>query len=860
MAEPTKFGVKEEDQDPKKDKPKGYKRGSQRSRDFLDKVMKQLKRCVDADSHNRQAAIEDLKFLNGDQWDEKEKTRRARKGRPALQINLLPKFVDQVTGDARHNRPQIRIRPADGQASVDLAKIREGIIRNIEYMSNAPAIYDNGFEGAVSCGYGGWRVLTRYTEENPFQQEVYLEAIPNPFLVYFDPDAKDAVCADARYAFVLEKMPKSKFTDTWPKAEVPGSEIKWGKGVTNEQWYDKDTITVAEYFAIESREETFHLLEDGTVVTDDEYKEMIEEYESSLKDGLEHLMATIDQGRMAQAIASQAQTSMPQNPAQPPQPSAAPGGGPILNQPKAPAPQGQVPPGGMPPQGAPAPGGQPGQQPPQGQQLPQQVQDTRIPRTARPKIEQTRTANVSVVRQYLVTCLEVLEGPNDVPGKYIPLVPVYGKERNVEGKRYVRGLVRDAKDPQKMVNYWNTAAAEAVALQPKAPWLGTPKMFEGFEQDYALANVDNFPYLKFNIDPDAPQMYPQRQSAGQPPVAIFEQIRRGEENIKSVIGMFNADVGNFGSEQTGRAVTAKQKPGDIGTYAFISNLERSVAHTGRIINEMIPVIYDTERDVRLRHFDQSESFVPVNTTAGYALKSVKENPDRYVGMSVKKIEQAIRKYGKDAKFNEMTVGKYDVICTTGPSYSTARQESMDNMLMLAQAMPQQMAIGLDLLVKNMDFKEAEELAKRIRKTIPANLIELKEGEEPPQPPPPNPQMQMQMAKLQIEQGKAQLQQMKLQQEQMKLEHAKLKIQLEMAKSQGKQGQGKGPNPAEVAEKMERIKLDYQRLALDTKKLEHQINMDQQKHDHEINKTDMEHDLRWVEMELEEDGSYGRKSK
>jgi hypothetical protein len=138
---------------------------------------KRLQRCVDNDSENRANAIEDLKFLNGEQWDEKEVKLRKRRRRPCLQINLLPKYVDQIVGEERINRPRIKIRPVDSKADVHLARIREGIVRNVEYLSRAEQIYDQAFEMAVSCGYGAWRVLTRYTEENPFIQEIYLEAI-----------------------------------------------------------------------------------------------------------------------------------------------------------------------------------------------------------------------------------------------------------------------------------------------------------------------------------------------------------------------------------------------------------------------------------------------------------------------------------------------------------------------------------------------------------------------------------------------------------------------------------------------------------------------------------------------------------
>ena len=835
-------------------KPKRLNVGSKKYEEFLKTAMKRLKKCVDADEHNRTNGIMCLKFLNGEQWDAKEKDKRGKKGRPCLVVNHLPKYVDQVCGDARHNRPAIKIRPVGDRADIQIAKIRQGLISNIEYLSNAGAVYDQALEMAVSCGFGAWRILTRYCDDNPFAQEIYLEAVPNPFLVYKDPSCKDAVGADSKFDFILEKMSKDDFKDKYPKATVPGDNLKVGKGLGQELWYDKDTVTIAEYLVRETEESTLYLMEDGTVLDEDELKEAQSEWDQQNAE-MTHKIDSIDPMQLIQKL------QQPQ-PQQPPKPSVAPGGGPILGQPKPNMPPtGQPAPGGQPPMGAQGMGGgqpPPPGQPPQPQQPPQPPPDTRIPQTKRPEYKDKRTYEKNRIRQYILTCEEILDGPNDIPGDYIPVVMVYGKERNIEGKRYVRGLVQDAMDPQKMVNFWNSSAAETIALAPKAPWTMTPKQLEGHEDTYAQANIDNSPFVLYNPDPEAPGP-PMRNQPGAPPVAIFEQIQRGEENIKSVIGMFNADTGAPDSRQTGAAVTAGQRPGDIGTFAFLDNLNRSVAYSGRIINSMIPYIYDTERDVRIRNFDDSESFVPVNTTAGEALRRVTQNPERYVGLDKKKLENTIRQYGKDTKFNELTIGKYDVVCTAGPSYATQRTESAQHMLQLAQAMPQQMAIALDLLVKNMDFKDADVVSRRIRKTLPPHLLEPVEGETPPQAPPPPPAVQIQMMKLQIEQQKLQLQVLKGKQEEMKLQHEQLKIQLELAKhgtKQGEQGQQQDkPTPmdhAAIIEKMEKLKIEQRKLDLEAAKLNHQIMMDHGKHGLEHSKHQHSMNLDWAQHAQEGD--------
>jgi hypothetical protein len=92
------------------------------------------------------------------------------------------------------------------------------------------------------------------------------------------------------------------------------------------------------------------------------------------------------------------------------------------------------------------------------------------------------------VCRYLITAAHVLEGPIDWPGMYIPIVPVIGEEVRIGRKIVRRGLLRSAKDSQRMLNYFVTAHAEVVALQPKAPFIGTEKNFEKYQEEWLQAN------------------------------------------------------------------------------------------------------------------------------------------------------------------------------------------------------------------------------------------------------------------------------------------------------------------------------------------------------------------------------------
>jgi len=752
-----------------------------KDRDIIDEAMRRLKRCVEAEAHNRAAAVEDLEFANGEQWPAEEIARRKISGRPMLQCNLLTKYIDQVVGDMLHNMPSVKVRPEDSRADINIAKIRQGAINNIFYLSNFKGIYGYAARQQVTCAYGAWRILTRYTEENPFLQEAYIKGIRNPLLVYLDPDAQDQFGADAKFGFILEKIRLDEFKRRYPRAKMVSDSLPAGGELGNEHWYDGETVTVAEYFTVEEKEVEMFQLASGEVVTQEEFDEKVSQWRERNETLLAKLPAAVG--------------------------STVPGQPPGAN---------QVPPPHL---SAPTQAGGAGPQP-----VAFQLQAELEQLGAEPKIVRSRMTKVTDIRHRVITAAEIVEGGiegSKFPGKYIPIVLSKGKELNVNGKNYNYSLIRNAKDPQKLFNYWHSAAAEYIALAPKAPWVGTAKQFEGYEADYAAANVENMPFLKYNADPDTPTP-PQRNGAPQVPDAIFAQINRAEELVKSTIGMFNADVGAPGSEQTGAAIIARQRPGDVGTYEFSVNMARAVEHTGRILNEIIPEIYDSERDIRLRFMDETETFVPVNTTVDAALRAVKGNPEAYNGLDVDELREMARTEGREARFNDITAGKYGVVVTTGPSYATQRQEASQALLMLMQAAPQEMSTALDLVVKNLDFKDADELESRLRKPLLAKgIIEPRAGEKVPEIPPD----QAAQAEMATAQARVQVAQVALERESLQVQEAALRLKAEIAKIQAATGNKIDTTIIDAIEKERKHSIEAARVMLERDRLDHQREKD-----------------------------------
>jgi hypothetical protein len=185
--------------------------------------------------------------------------------------------------------------------------------------------------------------------------------------------------------------------------------------------------------------------------------------------------------------------------------------------------------------------------------------------------------------------------------------------------------------------------------------------------------------------------------------------------------------------------------------------------------------------VRLRDVDDTETFVPINTTAGAALKMIRENPDRFNGMDIRRLRNSIKEHGQSAKFNDISVGKYDVVIVSGPNFATQRAETTEAMQRIISAYPDLMKMAGDIVVGNMDFKDADKLAKRLEKVLPIQLREQREGEPPPQPMPPPPQVTMMMEKTKTEQIKQQKEQLKVKVEMVKLYKETKETEVELRK-------------------------------------------------------------------------------
>jgi hypothetical protein len=584
-----------------------------------------LDMAIGALSESREDEIDDLKFYAGSpdnhwQWPaDVLATRGAVQGqtinaRPCLTINKLPQHVRQVTNDQRQNRPSGKVIPADDKADIAVAEIFNGMVRHIEYISDADVAYDTACENQVSYGEGYIRVLTEYCDDNTFDQDIKIGRIRNSFSVYMDPTIQDPCGSDAKWCFITEDISKADYERMYPDSAPITTLQSLGVGDQNlSQWLNEDTIRIADYYYCDYDRATLNL-----------YPGNITAFAGTPEDKM---------------LKSQF-------------------GKPI----------------------------------------------------------KTREADRRRIKYCKINGYEILE-EREWAGKYIPVVRIVGNEFEVDGRLYVSGIVRNAKDAQRMYNYWVSQEAEMLALAPKAPFIGYGGQFEGYENQWKTANTTNWPYLEVNPDvtDGSGSILPLPQRA-QPPMAssgLLQAKAGASEDIKASTGQYNASLGMTSNERSGRAILARQREGDVGTYHYGDNLARGVRHIVRQIIDLVPKIYDTQRVARIIGEDGETDMVKIDPMQAEPVKKIVNQE----GIVIDKI------------YNP-SVGKYDVVVTTGPGYATKRQEALEAMAQLLQGNPNLWAVAGDLFVKNMDWPGAQEMAKRFAKTIDPKLMQ--DGDKPPE--------------------------------------------------------------------------------------------------------------------------------
>lgn len=580
--------------------------------DVLDEACARFSSAWDEDKENRDNHLADFRFVYvpGSQYEPDLRARRDRWKLPSLEFNQLPQFIHQVVNDQRQNRPGIRVHAAGGDASDDVAEIFQGLVRGIEYDSQAESVYDTGFEGAVVGGRGWWFITSEY-ESMSFDQKICIKSIKDACNVVADNHYSAPDGHDRRFVFVIERMPKSEFMRRWPKAD----QVDW-EGLSTE-WSDgtdgaEDCITVADYYRRLCEDKTLVMMSDGAIGWLDD----------------------------------------------------------------------------MPP-------------PPAG-----------VVEVAR------RQAEKHSVEWFKVAGGQQILEEYECPGEVIPAICCPGTEALIDGERIFQGLIRNARDPQRMLNYGMTSQAIHLAMTPLPPWIVAEGQVDNYKKLWANANTEYFAYLPYtptSIE-GVPVPPPQRIAPSSPDAGWLNWTMQMQGMIKSTVGMYENSLGLRSNEQSGVAIKQREMQGDNATFHFVDNLSRAIALTGRIVVSWIPKIYDAQRIVHLIGMDDERKPVVLN----------QQSMGRDQSGAIKAIT-----------LNDVTKGKYAVTVEAGPTNATKRQDSAARLADMVKAYPPLMQVAGDLVMKAQDIPDSGEFAERLEFTLPPPIQQAmaakKKGGKPPDP-------------------------------------------------------------------------------------------------------------------------------
>lgn len=413
------------------------------------------------------------------------------------------------------------------------------------------------------------------------------------------------------------------------------------------------------------------------------------------------------------------------------------------------------------------------------------------------EFRQERMTKTHQVTQHIMTGAEILKS-EPWPGRYIPIIPVYGDEFDVQGKRYFRSLIHNAKDAQRSFNYWRTAGTELVALAPRVPFIGPKGAFDSDINRWMTANTRNHAFLEYDLVPAAGNTPPQRQPMDTGVAAgALQEALNASDDIKAIVGMYDASLGARSNETSGRAIMARQREGDVSTFHFVDNMARAIRHTGRVLIDLIPRVYDAERIVRVIGEDGSQEAKQVN--APYQVRDPKSGQPMQQPVMGQDGQPMQDEAGNPLMkpimaLHDLTAGKYDLTVTTGPSYTTQREEAAAQMTEMIRAFPQAAPIVGPELAKNLDWPGADKIAEKMEA--------MTSGQLPPE------------VQKQIEEGKQ-----KLQQQAEEIQNLKSDQQASMAKLQADQQQAAAKIDADkqIAVMKIQAEMEIERIKIDAQK-------------------------------------------
>jgi hypothetical protein len=607
-----------------------------------------------------------LTFLYVDQWDVNQRQAREALGRPTMQFNKLTPIVRGILGEARDNSPALDVRPLSKNVSQKDIDIRNGLLRQISYDSDADVVFQIALKQQLEIGWGAARVITQYKNDKSFEQCIKILPITDYQAAFWDPVASEPDKSDGDFCGVYTVMSMDDFKRLYPKIENPQSASTSGNDYYYLRWNSREIIIVAELYYKDYYTKTIVELSDGTTLDKDEAKEVLDMQQQMLE-------ANPDADLL-----------------------------------------GYVP---------------------------------------------LEITNEREVRDYKIKHIKFIHNQvleeTDWPGKILPIVYFEGDSTVIDGEQIPLPYIQDAIDAQRLINYVGSEVAYAILRARKETVIGTPDNFEGFEDQWR--NPDKVQgYLEANLDPKTNQL-PQFVT---PPAfngQLLDVLNNSTQDLSQILGRYEEARGEQSNAISGKAINSRKEASNKPVNVYINNWERGIKQIGKIIMDLIPHVYDTERDVMIMTPDGASKPVTINQRMGFTF-----TPDG-------NFEQYVQ--------HDMTKGDYDIEVRVDGSYDAQQMEALQTLMQLCSLNPTYVGVLADLIAENTGLENTQTIIERLKLVMDPRAVAQEEGKPPPPPPKPQPdpkiisaqlKLQSDMAKNKISEQELALRQQELQQKQQQM--------------------------------------------------------------------------------------------
>jgi hypothetical protein len=688
-------------------------------------------------------------FVLGRQWDNDEEDMLVKNNKVPLQFNKLGTLINTLLGEQQQNTPQLEVVPLS-DCDEETASIRQMIVKDTMLSTDAKSVYQIAAKQAFVGGFGAFVIDTDYVHEKSFDQGIVYRHFKDATRCYWDIGAEHPNKIDGMRCGYISRMTRQKFRSIYGK-DIE-EKIKKDNGALNQSqeeialstenqssenpftWSDDNGITIIDDYVRKYTKDTLYKLSNGRTLNQEEMDELIEKSKSMAfqREQEEMLMGFPMQNPMGM---EELDIEMP---------------------------NGEV------------------------EETEEEIM-TLYDDGEPVRIEDSKPYKRSTIIHRKIAGEYILD-ESEFPSDDLPLLFVdQNSYYDKNGKQICRPFIIDAIDAQRYLNYLGTQSAYMLKISRYDQWIGSKKNVQSLDNQQAWKDPSTVKgMLTYDESPSGAK--PEQVRPPELSRSLMEQYQRAIDDMYTSTGLYPSRLGQVGNEVSGAAIDARTRQGSYSTYVAFNSINMAITAGGKIVNQMIPRVYDSERILNLMTPDRGRQNIVVN--------------------------QQMDEYGEKIK-NDIRKGTFDVILQAGPSYEGQKAQALESIALALKANPTMFNLVADLYAENLPLLNTIELRNRLKTLVPPEILEAgKTGQMPQQAQQPNPQDQAAMAEIQFRK------------EQIEIEKQKLQIKMQEAQAKTEQ----------VAMELEMKELELA-AELEGQKLRYMAEIDRTKSDNAISHAD-----------------------